>query len=71
MTARLEFMKTLLEDVAGDVLEVHPKGKSRLARMMYTMYLGDFISCYLAVLRNIDPEPVDIIAELKQRLASL
>jgi glucose/mannose-6-phosphate isomerase len=69
MSARLDFMRTLFEGTAAHVIEIHSKGKSRLAKMMYTMYLGDFVSCYLAVLRNIDPTPVDIIAELKKRLA--
>lgn len=39
--------------------------------MMYVMYLGDFISCYLAILRNIDPTPVDAITELKSELAKI
>ena len=57
-------MKTLFEDTVANVIEVHPKGKCRLAKMMYIMCLGDFVSCYLAILRNIDPTPVDIITEL-------
>ena len=71
MSTRLNFMKTLFEDTASNVVEIHAKGKSRLAKMMYMMYLGDFASCYLAVLRKIDPSPVDVIMELKKRLAEL
>ena len=71
MSTRLDFMKTLFEDVAASVIEIHPKGKSRLAKMMYAMCLGDFVSCYLAVLRKVDPTPVDIIMELKNRLAEI
>jgi len=69
MTTRLNFMRDLFSNTAGTVLEVSPKGKSQLAKMMYLMCLGDFTSCYLAVLRGIDPSPVDIITELKKRLA--
>jgi glucose/mannose-6-phosphate isomerase len=69
MTTRLNFMRDLFHNTAGNVIEVSPKGKSQLAKMMYLMCLGDFTSCYLAVLRGIDPSPVDIIAELKKRLA--
>ncbi|MFO7678093.1 MAG: bifunctional phosphoglucose/phosphomannose isomerase [Thermoplasmatota archaeon] len=69
ISLRLDFMKLLFESVAGYVIEIHAKGKSRLAKMMYFMSIGDFTSCYLAVLRNIDPSPVDIIMELKRRLA--
>ncbi|MCK5636504.1 MAG: bifunctional phosphoglucose/phosphomannose isomerase, partial [Thermoplasmatales archaeon] len=41
------------------------------AKMMHAMYLGDFISCYLAILRKIDPTPVDAITELKNELAKI
>jgi len=71
MSTRLNFMKTLFDDTTACVVEISAKGKSKLARMMYMMYLGDFTSCYLAVLRKIDPSPVDIIMELKKRLAEL
>jgi len=71
MSTRLGFMKTLFDDTAANVVEIHAKGKSRLAKMMYMMFLGDFASCYLAVLRKIDPSPVDVIMELKKRLDEL
>ena len=69
MTTRLNFMRDLFYNTACNVIEVFPKGKSQLAKMMYLLCLGDFTSCYLAVLRGIDPSPVDIISELKKRLA--
>jgi glucose/mannose-6-phosphate isomerase len=69
ITTRFSFMRDLFRNTAGNVIEVSPKGKSQLAKMMYLMCLGDFTSCYLAVLRGIDPSPVDIITELKKRLA--
>ncbi|KYK24025.1 hypothetical protein AYK24_06835 [Thermoplasmatales archaeon SG8-52-4] len=71
MSKRLDFMKKLFEDVAENVLEIRSQGKKRLAKIMYAMYLGDFISCYLAILRKIDPTPVDAITELKNELAKL
>ena len=71
MSKRLDFMRDLFEDVAANIIEVQVKGKRRLAKMMYAMYLGDFVSCYLAVLRKIDPTPVDVIVELKRILAEI
>jgi len=71
MSKRLDFMRDLFEDVAANVIEVQVKGKRRLAKMMYAMYLGDFVSCYLAVLRKIDPTPIDVIVELKRILAEI
>jgi glucose/mannose-6-phosphate isomerase len=69
ITTRLNFMRDLFHNTAGNLIEVTPKGKSQLAKMMYLMCLGDLTSCYLAIERGIDPSPVDIIKELKKRLA--
>jgi len=33
--------------------------------------VGDFVSCYLAILNEEDPTPVDVISRLKQKLASI
>lgn len=71
MSKRLNFMKNLFEDVAANVIEVQVRGKKTLPKMIYAMYLGDFVSCYLAVLRKIDPTPVHVITELKKILAEL
>ncbi len=71
ISKRLNFMKKLFEEISGNVIEIQVKGKKRLAKMIYAMYLGDFTSCYLAVLRGIDPTPVDAITELKSELAKL
>jgi len=70
-STRLDFMKNLLVDTVAHVLEIQPHGKSKLAKITSLMYLGDFVSCYLAILRKIDPSPVDIITELKKRLAQI
>ena len=71
MSKRLNFMKNLFNDVAANVIEIQVKGKKTLAKMMYAMYLGDFVSCYLAILRGIDPTPVYAINELKEVLADI
>jgi glucose/mannose-6-phosphate isomerase len=71
MSTRLNFLKNLYEGLAANIIEIHPKGKKRLSKIMYIMALGDFISCYLAILREIDPTPVDIIKELKQSLEKI
>jgi glucose/mannose-6-phosphate isomerase len=47
------------------------EGRSRLARALSTMYLGDIASVYLAFLYNTDPTPVDRISALKTELAKL
>jgi len=51
------------------VAEIEVKGKTLLARMLYTMYIGDFTSYFLAIYNKIDPSPVDLIDELKKRMS--
>lgn len=50
------------------VLNVDTRGASLLARMLTTLYLGDFMSYHLALLNNEDPTPIPFIQELKKRL---
>ena len=51
------------------VNEVVAEGGSRLEQMLWTFQLGGFASLYLAFLNGVDPTPVDLIEDLKQRLA--
>ena len=71
LTARLDYLKKLFEATAVNTIEITPQGKSKLAKMIYLMILGDFISCYLAILRKIDPTPIDLITDLKNRLTKI
>ena len=66
---RIELTKKILMDKAAAVFEVEAQGGSRLTRMLTTLYLGDFISVYLALLRGVDPTPVTVIEKLKKKLA--
>ena len=50
------------------MFEMWTQGKGALARMLSTVCIGDFTSVYLAVLRNVDPTPVENINLLKDKL---
>jgi glucose/mannose-6-phosphate isomerase len=71
MKTRLDFMKTFYHQVASKVIEIHTEGKTPLAKMMYLLVLGDYVSCYLAILQKKDPSPVSIINQLKETLQNL
>ena len=71
MTNRLDFMKMLYSDVAANLIEIKTKGNDPISKIFYLISLGDFTSCYLAILRGIDPTPVTIIDELKDRIKSI
>lgn len=53
------------------VYEVEAEGDTLLERMLLLILLGDFVSVYLAWVREIDPTPVEAIEWLKGRLAAL
>ncbi|GIW21725.1 MAG: phosphate starvation-inducible protein PsiE [Candidatus Sericytochromatia bacterium] len=65
---RMDITKQLLEERNIEVIEVYSKGNSDLEKIFYLIYFGDWVSIYLAFLRNIDPTPVDLIVEMKKRL---
>ena len=64
---RMDVCKKIMERFI-DVEEVQIKGSSLLARMFYTIYLGDYASYYLALRERVDPTPVEIIEWMKKQL---
>jgi glucose/mannose-6-phosphate isomerase len=48
---------------------VAARGSSRLVRLFSLVQLGDYVSCYLALLYGVDPTPVDAIQAFKASLA--
>ncbi len=70
ISRQIELTKTILIDRVGGMREVWGKGKSRLARIFSLIYLGDFVSYYLAILNGIDPTPIKNIERLKKQLRS-
>jgi len=53
--------------VATELVAAH--GDSPLARLFSLVQLGDYASCYLALLYGVDPTPVDAIQAFKASLA--
>jgi len=69
MKKRIEITTELIEDVAGEIMDVYAEGKSRLAKIFSLIQKGDYLSFYLARNYKVDPLPVKRIQELKRRLA--
>ena len=69
MHRRFDLTRELVESHVGHVLSITSEGRSALARMLDLVMLGDYASLYLALLRAVDPGPVDVIERLKGRLA--
>jgi glucose/mannose-6-phosphate isomerase len=66
---RFDILRGILKLKTAGVREVQAQGKSLLAQMLSVIYLADFVSVYLAYLRNIDPTPIDLIDQFKKKLS--
>jgi glucose/mannose-6-phosphate isomerase len=66
---RFEATRELVEECVHQVLCVEAEGEGRLAQLLDLMYVGDWVSCYSALQRDVDPGPIDAISALKARLA--
>ena len=66
---RFELTREIVEAHTDSALSITAEGQAPLARMLDLVMLGDYASLYLALLRGVDPGPVEPIERLKERLA--
>jgi len=71
MKTRIEITLKLIKENVKSIITIPVEGKSKLARALSTMYLGDIASVYLALLYGIDPSPVVKIESLKAELKKI
>ncbi|UCG02393.1 MAG: bifunctional phosphoglucose/phosphomannose isomerase [Candidatus Heimdallarchaeota archaeon] len=64
---RFEITKEILKDKA-EIIEIVARGTHLLSQLFSATYYGDYISMYLAILNNQDPNTVDSIVYLKNQL---
>ncbi|MEX1247846.1 MAG: bifunctional phosphoglucose/phosphomannose isomerase [Anaerolineales bacterium] len=64
--AELTRMAVMLQGQNTDTIS--GMGDSRLADMWTALHYGDYASYYLAIAYDVDPTPVPMLAELKQRM---
>ncbi len=70
IVARVETTKKLFAR-AAEVHEFIADGQSLLARMLYAIYFGDWVSCYLALLYGVNPTDIGYINLLKAVLEKI
>ena len=66
---RIELTRGLIEAEAAGTYRVESVGQNQTERLVSLVLLGDLVSLYLAVLREVDPTPVASIDRLKSALA--
>jgi glucose/mannose-6-phosphate isomerase len=65
---RLDITKGLYEAAGVACYEHVARGASELEELLLQIYLGGYVSYYLALLNGVDPTPVKIIEDLKKSL---
>jgi glucose/mannose-6-phosphate isomerase len=65
---RFAVLQELIAPAAGSVTEVWTRGSAPLARLLSLVYLGQWVSFYLAMLAGVDPWPIPLLDALKRRL---
>jgi len=63
--------KEIIGKYTSHITEVWSEGNGLLARMFSLIYLGDWVSYYLAILHEEDPTPVAVINYLKTELGKV
>ncbi len=68
---RMDISKQIITQYTSTFFEIWSKGDSPIEKSLYLIVLGDWISIYLAELREVDPIEIKVINFLKGELAKL
>jgi len=71
VTQRFALLRELLTPASGHVTECWARGGSALSRLLSLACLGQWVSYYAALAGRVDPWPVPVLDEFKQRLAAM
>lgn len=69
VSKRIEITKEIVCGGPEKILEFAAPGKTKIEQLFASIYAGDFMSYYLALLNHENPEPVVAVEQLKARLA--
>jgi glucose/mannose-6-phosphate isomerase len=68
---RTDINKEIVEHYTQTSIELYSKGKNLIEKALWLVHLGDWVSVYLAELRNVDPVEIKVIDFLKGELAKV
>ncbi len=58
----------IIKKHARNIIDLHPRGESRIERIYWLIHFGDWISYYLAELNRVDPIEIGVIDYFKAEL---
>jgi glucose/mannose-6-phosphate isomerase len=68
---RININKKIIRKYTPNIIEIYSQGKSYWEKIFYFIHLTDWVSVYLADLRNVDATEVKVIDFLKGQLAKV
>jgi glucose/mannose-6-phosphate isomerase len=68
---RMKITDKVFKKYTSNILHLNSDCKTELARIFDLIYLGDWVSYYLAILNEVNPTPVDAISYLKKQLEKI
>lgn len=68
---RMEITRDVVKKFTPHYIEMAAKGSSQLQRSLYLLHLGDWVSWYIAEIKDIDATEVRVIDFLKNELAKM
>ena len=68
---RMEISASITQKFAPGYIEMKAKGTTQLQRSIYLLHLGDWVSWYIAEIKNIDATEVNVIDFLKNELSKM
>ncbi len=58
----------LMKEQAEKIIEIPADGETLMEKILSLIIIGDYISTYLAILKEVDPSPVERIMKLKEQV---
>ncbi|MBI5402896.1 MAG: bifunctional phosphoglucose/phosphomannose isomerase [Ignavibacteriae bacterium] len=68
---RMNITLDIIKEYAGNIITLESNARGKLARIFDLIYLGDWVSFYLAALNEVNPTPVKAISYLKTELEKI
>ena len=65
---RMDIFKELIKERGVEVTEIGLSGPNRLAKIISAIYIGDWVSFFLAIRKKQDPTPVRMVEDFKGKL---
>jgi glucose/mannose-6-phosphate isomerase len=67
---RIDFNQSIFEKITDTNIHIIAKGTTKLDKVMYLIHFGDWLSYHLAIKRGYDPIEIEVLIDLKNKLAN-